>query len=413
MTAATGGATRPQPSALRRAAILLGPALVAAVAYVDPGNFATNIQGGARFGYRLVWVVVAANLIAMLVQTLSAKLGLVTGRSLPEHIRDRAPAPVTVAAWIGAEIVAMATDLAEVLGAGLGLQLLCGVSLFPATLIAGVATFGVLALQRRGMPFFEALIGVLIGIIALCYLAETVMGKPDFAAAGRSFLPPRLGGTQSVLLAVGILGATVMPHVIYLHSAMTDDLWDGHGRLRRMLRVQRMDVVLALGLAGLVNVLMLMLAAVAFHDHNARTIGSIPEAYRTLTPILGRASSAIFGISLLASGLSASAVGTYAGQIVMQGFIHRSIPIWVRRLVTLTPALIVAAMGVDATRALVVSQVVLSFGIPPALIPLAWLTGREQVMGALRNGKAVNATAWLLVALVSALNVFLIVQAIG
>lgn len=392
---------------------MLGPAFIAAVAYVDPGNFATNIQGGSAHGYLLVWVVVAANLIAMVVQSLSAKLGLVTGSSLPELIRDRARRPTVVLAWLCAELVAMATDLAELLGAALGLQLLTGLALLPATLASGAATFAVLALQRRGMPLFEALIAAMVGVIAICYVVETVMGRSDFVAAVRSFLPPRLEGSGSILLATGILGATVMPHIIYLHSALMTDRGQGRdpAQLRRLLRVQALDIGLALGLAGLINVLMLMLAAATFHSHGLTSLATIPQAYRTLTPLLGSAASIIFGISLLASGLSASAVGTLAGQIIMQGFLHRSIPIWVRRLLTMLPALIVAAIGLDATRALVISQVVLSFGIPPALIPLVLFTGRAEVMGSFVNRRPLQALAWGLVAVVSVLNVYLLLQA--
>ena len=263
------------------------------------------------------------------------------------------------------------------------------------------------------MPLFEALIAVLVGVIALCYVVETAMGMPDFGAAAASFLPPRLAGGDSVVLAAGILGATVMPHVIYLHSAlMTDRVADrGQSRVRRLLRLQLLDVVSALGLAGIVNVLMLMLAAATFHANGLAGVASIPEAYRTLTPILGSAASTVFGVSLLASGLSASAVGTFAGQVVMRGFLRRSIPIWLRRLVTMLPALVVAGAGFDATRALVLSQVVLSFGIPPALIPLAWLTGRSRLMGPLRNGPLLRVTAWALVAAVCALNVYLLAEA--
>ncbi|HET8529196.1 MAG TPA: Nramp family divalent metal transporter [Gaiellaceae bacterium] len=397
-----------------RAWLFLGPAFVAAVAYVDPGNFATNIQAGAEVGYRLVWVVVAANVAAMVIQTQSAKLGLVTGRNLPEHIRDRAPRRLVLAAWLGAEVVAMATDLAELLGAGLGLKLLTGLALFPATVVAAAGTVLLLGLQRRGMPFFEAVIAALIGVIAVSYVAETALGKPDFGALGRSFAPPRLGGQESVLLATGILGATVMPHVIYLHSALMQDRGRVDApRLRRMLRAQRADVAIALSLAGVINVLMVMLAAATFHAQGLVHVSGIEEAHRTLTPILGSASSAVFAISLLASGLSASAVGTFAGQVIMRGFLHRAIPLSVRRLATMLPALVIAGAGANATRALVLSQVVLSFGIPQALVPLAWLTGREDVMGEFRNPLRVALPLWGLVLLIAALNAFLLLRVFG
>jgi manganese transport protein len=392
--------------------LFLGPAFVAAVAYVDPGNFATNIEAGAETGYELVWVVVAANLAAIVVQTHSAKLGLVSGRSLPQHIRSGASRPVVIGAWLGAEVVAMATDLAELLGAGLGINLLTGLPLFPSVIVASAGTVVLLALQRRGAQPFEAVIAALIGVIGVSYLLETLMGKPDLGASLQSFLPPRLGGEESLLLATGILGATVMPHVIYLHSALMEGRGGGAGeaRLRRMLRAQRTDVALALGIAGTINVMMVMLAAATFHETGLTHIASIEEAHRTLAPILGGASSVVFAIALLASGLSSSAVGTFAGQTIMSGFLRRTVPLWVRRVVTMLPALIVVAAGADPTRALVISQVILSFGIPAALIPLAWLTGRLEVMGVFRNGPAASAGLWGLVVAIIALNVFLLAE---
>jgi manganese transport protein len=398
-----------------RAWLFLGPSFVAAVAYVDPGNFATNVQAGSETGYRLVWVVLVANVAAMVVQIQSAKLGLVSGRNLPEQIRDRAPGRVVVAAWLGAEVVAMATDLAELLGEGLGLVLLTGLPLFPATVIAAGGTVLLLGLQRRGTAPFEAVIAALVGVIAVSYLVETVMGKPDLSAVARSFAPPRLGGRENVLLATGILGATVMPHVIYLHSALMQDRGRGadESRLRRMLRAQRTDVSLVLALAGVINMLMVMLAAATFHRRGLVHVAGIEQAQRTLQPILGAASSAIFALALLASGLSSSAVGTFAGQVIMRGFLRRAVPLWLRRAVTMLPALVIAASGVDATRALVISQVVLSFGIPQALIPLAWLNGRRDVLGVFRNRAVVSVPVWGLVGLITTLNVFLLVRVFG
>jgi manganese transport protein len=395
--------------------LFLGPAFVSAVAYVDPGNFATNIQAGSETGYRLVWVVIAANVAAIVIQTQSAKLGLVTGRNLPEHIRDRARPPVVVAAWVGAEVVAIATDLAELVGAGLGLKLLTGLALLPSTLVVAVGTVLLLGLQRRGMPLFEAVIATLIGVIAVSYAIEAALGQPDFGAVAESFLPPRLGGQEGTLLATGILGATVMPHVIYLHSALVQDLGDrsNEARLRRMLRSQRTDVALALGVAGLINVLMVLVAAATFHERGLVHTAGIEQAYRTLTPVLGSAASAVFAVALLASGLSSSAVGTFAGQVILRGFLHRTIPLWIRRVVTMLPALAVVASGIDPTRALVISQVVLSFGIPLALIPLAWLTGRASVMGAFRNRLGVSAIVWALVCLIVALDVLLLAGTAG
>ena len=403
------------PTRVPRAWLFLGPSFVAAVAYVDPGNFATNVQAGSETGYRLVWVVLVANVAAMVVQIQSAKLGLVSGRNLPEQIRDRAPGRVVVAAWLGAEVMAMATDLAELLGAGLGLGLLTGLPLFPATAIAAGGTVLLLGLQRRGTAPFEAVIAALVGVIAVSYLVETVMGKPDLGAVASSFAPPRLGGRESVLLATGILGATVMPHVIYLHSALMQDRGRGadESRLRRMLRAQRTDVSLVLALAGVINMLMVMLAAATFHRRGLVHVAGIEQAHRTLQPILGAASSAIFAVALLASGLSSSAVGTFAGQVIMRGFLRRAVPLWLRRAVTMLPALVIAASGVDATRALVISQVVLSFGIPQALVPLAWLNGRRDVLGVFRNRAVVSLPVWGLVGLITTLNVFLLVRVFG
>ena len=390
----------------------LGPAFIACVAYIDPGNFATNIQGGAAYGYLLVWVVVAANLMAMVIQTLSAKLGIVTGKNLAEVIRDQFPRPAVLALWVLAEVVAMATDLAEFLGAALGFYLLFGIPLFAAALLTGVATMLILTLQRQGFRPLEAVITALVGIVGLCYLAETVLGKPDFLAAGKSFLPPRFAGPDSVVLATGILGATVMPHVIYLHSALTQSrvVVRDLSRMRRLLRYQVIDVVLAMSLAGLINVAMLLMAAVTFHRTGEVSIASIQDADRTLAPLLGSGASTVFAISLLASGLSSSTVGTMAGQVIMQGFLRRRIPVLVRRVVTMIPALVVIYIGLDPTRTLVISQVVLSFGIPFALIPLVVFTGRKSLMGPLRNHFLTATVAWILSAMIVTLNVFLVVQ---
>ncbi len=415
-TSALGAAERAlsgaQRSPLRRLLPFLGPAFIAAVAYIDPGNFATNIQAGSRYGYRLVWVVVAANLMAMLIQILSAKLGIATGRNLPEVVRERAPRPVTVALWVCAELVAMATDLAEFVGAALGFNLLFGIPLLPAALLTGVVTFVILGLQSRGFRPFEAVIAALVGVIAVCYLVETILGEPDLGAAAGSFAPPSFAGAGSVLLGVGILGATVMPHVIYLHSALTQGriVVGDPERRRRLMRYERIDVVVAMSIAGLVNVAMLMMAAATFHTTGHTGVASIEQAHRTLKPLLGEASSVIFGISLLASGLSSSTVGTMAGQVVMQGFIRRQVPIWVRRLATMTPALVVVGLGLDPTHTLVLSQVVLSFGIPLALIPLALFTSQGELMGSLRNSRLTATTVWVVATLIVGLNLFLLVE---
>lgn len=395
---------------LARILPFLGPAFVASVAYIDPGNFATNIQGGAEFGYLLLWVILASNLTAMLVQALSAKLGIATGRNLAELCRDQFRRPVVWAMWVVSELVAMATDLAEFLGAALGFYLLLGIPLLPAALLTGVVTLVILALERRGFRSIEAVITAFVGVVALCYLVETVLGRPDWLSVARHAVVPGFAGTESVLLAAGILGATVMPHAVFLHSALTQRRIvprDG-AQARRIFRFEVIDVVIAMGLAGLVNAAMLIMAASTFYAQGLTEIASIEEAYRTLTPLLGPASSTVFAVSLLASGLSSSTVGTMAGQVIIQGFLHRQIPIWLRRVVTMSPAIAVIAMGLDPTRTLVISQVILSFGLPFALVPLVLFTSRRDLMGGLVNGTGTTALAGALVAMIIALNLFLL-----
>lgn len=390
----------------------LGPAFVACVAYIDPGNFATNIAGGSKYGYTLVWVIVAANLMAMLIQTLSAKLGIATGRNLPEVCRDRFSRRTSVGLWVQAEVIAMATDLAEFLGAALGFHLLLGIGLFPAALITGVTAFAILALQRFGFRPFEATIAGIVGVIGICYLGELFYAKPPLGTVARHAVLPQFSGSESVLLAVGILGATVMPHVIYLHSALTQ------GRVRaesdeqaaRLYRFTRIDVAIAMSIAGLINVAMLVTAASTFYKSGLLHVESLEQAHRTLAGLLGGASSTLFALALLGSGLSSSTVGTLAGQVVMQGFIRRRIPVSVRRLVTMLPALVVIGIGLDPSRTLVLSQVVLSFGIPFALIPLVLFTSKREIMGALVNHRATTAAATVVATLIVALNVFLLYQ---
>jgi manganese transport protein len=382
---------------------------------MDPGNFATNIQGGAQFGYLLLWVVITSNLMAMLVQSLSAKLGIASGMSLPEMIRQEFPRPLTWALWLLAEVVAMATDLAEFLGAAVGFYLLFGIPLFPAAILTAIVTFAILALQRYGFRLLEAVITGFVGVIGICYLIETILGRPDFGAARDAVLRPRFAGTETVLIAAGILGATVMPHVIYLHSALTQNriIARTPAQKRRIFRYELLDILIAMGIAGLVNAAMLMMAAATFWQTGIEITAEsdiIFEAFRTLTPLLGGAASIIFAISLLASGLSSSTVGTMAGQVIMQGFIHRQIPIWLRRLITMLPALVVIGFGIDATRALVLSQVVLSFGIPFALVPLVLFTRRRDLMGELVNRPLTTFAAGAVVTLIISLNLFLLYQ---
>jgi manganese transport protein len=393
----------------------LGPAFIASVAYIDPGNFATNIAGGSKFGYTLLWVIVASNLMAMLIQTLSAKLGIATGRNLPEVCRDRFSRRTTFLLWLQAEAIAMATDLAEFLGAAIGFQLLFGIDLFPAAVLTGITAFAILGLQRWGFRPLEAAIAGILAVIGICYLAEIFMADPPLGTVARHAVVPQFAGSESVLLAVGILGATVMPHVIYLHSALTQNriVPENDNEARRLLRYTRIDVAIAMAIAGLINMAMLVMAASVFFGSGKHEVDSLDGAHRTLEPILGGASSTLFALALLGSGLSSSAVGTMAGQVVMQGFIRRSIPITVRRLVTMAPAFIVIGIGVDPTRTLVLSQVVLSFGIPFALIPLVMFTRRRDVMGVLANRRVTTVVAAAVTTLIVALNVFLIVQVIG
>src|ERR671934_1749765 len=393
----------------------LGPAFIACVAYVDPGNFATNIAGGSKFGFTLVWVIVASNLMAMLIQTLSAKLGIATGQNLPEVCRERFSRRTSIALWLQAEVIAMATDLAEFLGAALGFHLLLGISLFPAALITGATAFAILGLQRFGFRPFEATIAAIVGFIGVCYLGEIFKAKPPLGTVAHHAVVPQFAGGESVLLAVGILGATVMPHVIYLHSALLQNRIrpETDEQARRLMRFTRVDVVIAMSIAGLINMAMLVMAASVFFKSGLVHVESLENAHKTLRPILGGGSSTLFALALLASGLSSSTVGTLSGQVVMQGFIRRRIPVVVRRFVTMLPALAVVGIGVDPSRTLVISQVVLSFGIPFALIPLVLFTSKREIMGVLVNARATTAAAAAVGGVISALNVFLLAQTFG
>ncbi len=391
---------------------LLGPAFVAAVAYIDPGNFATNISGGAQFGYLLVWVVVMANAMAMLVQYLSAKVGLATGRNLPELCREYLPRRVSIGLWLQAEVVAIATDLAEFVGAAIALNLLFGLAPLTSGLITAVVAFGILGLQTRGHRRFEVVIAGLLGIVLIGFLVDLLKVDVDGGAAVGGLIP-NFEGTQSLLLAVGILGATVMPHVVYLHSALTQRRVvprDDADR-RELLRFQRIDVVLALTVAGVINLSMLLIAAAVFHDSGRTDVDTIEAAHAGFETLLGGGAALAFGIALLASGLSSSSVGTYAGQVVMQGFIRRQIPLFARRALTMAPSLVILGIGANTTDVLVISQVVLSFGIPFALVPLIWLTRRRDVMGSLVNHRHTTVAAGVVATIVVALNVFLLYDA--
>ena len=390
----------------------LGPAFIAAVAYIDPGNFATNIAGGAKFGYLLLWVVLAANLIAMLVQSQSAKLGIATGKNLAELCRERFSRRASIGLWLQAELVAMACDIAEIVGAALGLNLLFGIPLFPAGLIAGGGAFALLALQRRGLRRLEAGITALVGVVVASFAFELIDAHPQASEIGRHLVVPGFSGTESLLLATGIIGATVMPHVIYLHSALTQRRIVGRDERekKKILRFEKIDVVIALSLAGAVNLAMMIVAAALFHSSGLTGVDSIDGAYEGFKTLVSERAATIFGVALLASGFASSSVGTMAGQVVMQGFIRRRIPLFLRRALTLAPALIVLALGIDPTDALVGSQVVLSFGIPFALVPLLLIAADKNVMGTLANPRWLSAIAGALAALIIALNAFLIVQ---
>ena len=397
---------------LRRILPFMGPAFIASVAYMDPGNFATNIQGGAKFGYMLLWVVVTCNLMAMLIQLLSAKLGIVTGMNLAEHCRSRFSRPTVWFLWATMEIMAMATDLAEFIGAAVGFQLLLGLPLWAGGVLTAIVTFLMLGLERYGFRPLEIAITCFVGLVAGCYLIETIIDRPDWGLVFHHTFVPHFQGTESILLAAGILGATVMPHAIFLHSALTG------GRIRvkdprqlkRLFKFQIVDVLVAMSIAGAINMAMLIMAAATFNRAGMTSLGTLDEAHVTLTPLLGRSASVIFALSLVAAGLSSSAVGTMAGQVMMQGFIHRRIPLWLRRSVTVAPSLAVILAGYDPTRTLVISQVVLSFALPFAIIPLVVFTSRSDIMGPLVNRRATTLVASLVATLIVALNVFLLVQ---
>jgi manganese transport protein len=398
---------------LRTAAAFAGPAVIASIAYMDPGNFATNIQAGAKYGYSLLWVVLLANVIAMLFQSLSAKLGIVTGHNLAELCRDRFPRPVVMAMWVVSEIAAMATDLAEFLGGAIGLALLLHMPLLAGMVATGVITYGLLMCEQFGFRPLELVIGAIVGLICVCYLVEMFIAPIDWSAAAFHTVAPQIADSGALLLAVGIIGATVMPHAIYLHSGLTQarvPVRTDNDR-RTVLRFSNREVVIALSMAGLVNMAMVMMASSAFHAGHPE-VAEIETAYHTLTPLLGAAAAGVFLVSLIASGISASTVGTLAGQMIMQGFVGFRIPLWLRRLVTMLPAFVVIAIGVEPTKALVISQVVLSLALPLPMISLILFTSRTDIMGAFANRAATRILAILATAIVLGLNAVLIYQSL-
>ena len=399
---------------LRAYLSFFGPAVVASIAYMDPGNFATNIQAGAKYGYELLWVVLLANLIAMLFQALSAKLGIVTGRNLAEMCRDQFPKLTVYMMWVISEIAAMATDLAEFLGGAIGLSLLFGIPLLYGMVITGFVVYGILMFERYGFRPVELIIGNLVAIIALCYLIQMFIAPIDWRAAALHAVIPQIADGGALLLSVGIIGATVMPHAVYLHSGLTQARIPtrDEGGKRRMVRISNTEVIIALAIAGMVNMAMVMMASSAFHAGYS-DVAEIETAYHTLTPLLGIAAAGVFLLSLLASGVSSSTVGTMAGQMIMQGFVGFRIPIWVRRLVTMLPAFVVVGLGANATNALVISQVVLSIALPLPMIALVMFTRRRDIMGAFANGRAINVVAISGTIVVLSLNVLLILQIFG
>ncbi len=394
--------------------LFAGPALIASIAYMDPGNFATNIQAGARYNYQLLWVVLMANLIAMLFQALSAKLGLATGRNLAELCRTHLPRSIVYVMWGVSEVAAMATDLAEFLGGAIALSLLCHLSLLAGMGLTAIVTYGMLVAGGKGFRPMELMIGALVLVIALCYVAELFIAPVNWGAAAKGSVLPRLPDSEALTIAVGIIGATVMPHALYLHSSLTQHRVTPHNDRERaaLLRFSNREVVIALSLAGLVNMAMVVTAAAAFHAGHS-DVADIETAYHTLTPLLGPAAAGVFLVSLMASGISSSAVGTMAGQTIMQGFAGFSIPVWVRRVATMIPAFVVVAMGVDATRALVISQVVLSFALPVPMVALVVFTRRRDIMGHFANSRLVNVAAICGAAIILALNIVLLVQTLG
>jgi manganese transport protein len=401
---------------LRAVLPFLGPAFIAAVAYIDPGNFASNMASGSQFGYLLLWVVLSANLMAMLIQTMSAKLGIATGLSLPEICRDRFPFPVVILLWVQAEAIAMATDLAEFVGAALGLNLVFGLPLFVAGLLTGALAFGILGLQAWGFRRLEATITALVGVIVIAFGLEVLNSNPSIGGVTSGVFVPHFSGGGSVFLAVSILGATVMPHVIYLHSALTQKRIVGANSAarRKIFRFELVDVLIAMGIAGVINMAMLTMAAAVFHSRGLFDVGNdLNQIFHGLDHYIGGHSGLVFGVALLASGLSSSCVGTMSGQVVMQGFIRRQIPIFLRRAITMIPALVVIGVGFDPSRALVLSQVFLSFGIPFALIPLVLFTRDRRLMGSLVNRRVTSWAAYAVASVIIVLNVYLLLQTFG
>ncbi|MCM3567989.1 Nramp family divalent metal transporter [Neobacillus mesonae] len=390
----------------------IGPAFIASIAYVDPGNFATNIQSGASFGYKMLWVIVLANLMALLLQNMSGKLGIATGKNLPEICREYMPKWLVIIMWVVSELAAMATDLAEFIGATLALNLLAGIPMLYAVFIVGIVTYFILMLEKFGFRPLEKFIASFAMLIGLCYLVETIFSKPDFGQIAYHSVVPWLGGKESIMLAVGVIGATVMPHAIYLHSSLTQKRIIPRNDLEK-IKIQRystIEILIAMTLAGFVNMAMMFMAASVFHSSGQSDIADLTTAYHTLTPLLGSAAASVFLISLLASGLSSSVVGTMAGQVIMQGFVGFTIPVWARRVITMLPSVIIVAIGLDPTMTLVVSQVVLSIVLPFPIIALIYFTQKKELMGVLTNKRITTICSTLFAVIILGLNVWLVIQ---
>lgn len=411
MSVAAERALEGKVKGFRRLLPFLGPAFIAAIAYIDPGNFATNIAAGSKYGYLLLWVILISNLMALLIQSLSAKLGIATGKNLPEIAREEFPKPVSIGLWIQGELVIIATDLAEFIGAALGLYLLFRIPLLEASIIAAIGSFAILELQRRGYRALEAGITGMLFVVVIAFAVQTFVAKPDLASVAGGLFIPRFEGTDSVLLAAGILGATVMPHAIYLHSALTQKRVVGRTEKEKKLifRFEFLDILIAMVVAGAINASMLIVAAALFFK-NGLFVEDLDVAFQHFGTLAGPVSAILFGVGLLVAGLSSSSVGTLSGDIIMQGFIQYRIPLYVRRLITIIPPIAIIASGVNPTSALVMSQVVLSFGIAFALIPLILFTSKKRIMGDLTNARWVTGISWVIATLVVALNLFLIVD---
>lgn len=397
----------------RRFLPFLGPAFIAAVAYIDPGNFATNITAGSQYGYLLLWVIAFSNLMAVLIQSLSAKLGIATGKNLPEVAREHFSKKTSIFLWIQAELVIIATDLAEFIGAALGLYLLFNIPMLPAALITAVGSFAILELQRRGFRAFEAGISGMVLIVVLAFAFQTFLAQPAWGDVAIGMFTPHFEGVDSLLLATGILGATVMPHAIYLHSSLTQSRIIGRNEeeKRRIFRFEFIDIIIAMIIAGAINMSMLIIAAAVFHTQGV-VVEDLDVAYNGLKVALGPMAAISFGLGLLIAGLASSSVGTLAGDVVMQGFIQRKIPLYLRRAITMVPPLAIIASGVNATYALVLSQVVLSFGIAFALVPLVMFTSKRDIMGSLVNHRITTALGWFVVVVVVTLNIYLLWETI-